>query len=213
MVLHVARTTGTTCSMFAACLLWPILISPWTKSGHFLRAWTWDHSSMLVCVTMPDAECGCTLNISINAILKNMPQHLYILYLSVSSFYSNLSQHWSISTTIRWVTIKFGTDIKSTQRTPPDWSPDIFCCTTMSLTFLVLSDMSWQLLDGLTWNLEIFKISRGCILMTLVMPWLLHYCHLQIKVFIYSVRQLNIRCMNVHAILYTQSWEPDYESH
>ncbi len=51
------------------------------------------------------------------------------------------------------------------------WSPDFYSSAAMRLIFVVLNEMSWQLLDGLRWKLlHTFMFQSKLILITLVIP-------------------------------------------
>lgn len=112
---------------------------------------------------------------------------------------------WKISTTIRWIARKSYTDIYGTRRINPNdfsLSPDF--STRITMTFVIQSEILWQLLDGFPWNLlQIFKVPTGWILMTSVIVLLF----LLVPPAGQSV--LNIYLMDWHQILYIYSWFPE----
>ncbi len=63
------------------------------------------------------------------------------------------------------------------------WFPDLSSSTSTRLTFLSFNEMSWQLFEGLPWNLvQIFRVPMVWILMTLVVPWRVLECHNEVHI-------------------------------
>lgn len=82
-----------------------------------------------------------------------------------------------------------------------------FPSATVRLTFVVQSEISFELFYALSWHLlQLFSVSRGSVLMTL---WRFLQCHQQVRVFTYIVKYLNIYWVDLHKMWYRYPWCPD----